>query len=94
MTPKLTLKDGLYLTILKTVSENPGINLSQISRIIHPELSATPKKTRLQILESEGMVERRQSIKASSWAYYVTPKGEQFLRDEQCGRNEEVMLNA
>lgn len=77
---KLTLKDNLSMQILKSIAENPGINIAKISTLVHPEMSLTAKKNRLSLLEREGLIERRHGIRGNSWAFYVTAGGEQLLK--------------
>lgn len=77
---KLTLKDNLSMLILKSIAENPGINMAKISTTIHPEMSLTAKKNRISLLEREGLIERRHAIRGNSWAFFITEGGEQLLK--------------
>jgi len=76
---KLTSKDNLSMQILRNIADNPGINMSQLFSIVHPELSFTAKKNRLSLLEREGLIERRHGIRGNSWAFYITAGGEEVL---------------
>jgi len=76
---KLTSKDNLSMQILRRIADNPGINMSQLFSIVHPELSFTAKKNRLSLLEREGLIERRHGIRGNSWAFYITAGGEEVL---------------
>ena len=75
---KLT-KDNLSMQILRCIADNPGINISQLSSIVCPELSVTAKKNRLSLLEREGLIERIHGIRGNSWAFYITAGGEAVL---------------